>query len=638
MSTLQDLVVKVGVDDDGVTKGGKKLEGKFDKVWSNVQKGAAIAGAAIGVAVMAGMSKMLDSEAATDKLAARLGATAQEADRWGQVAGDLYADAWGASMEEVTAAVDAVVGSIDGMRSAGSADLEAMTAKALTLATTFELDVARAAQVAGQAVTSGLAKDATQAMDLLAASLAKVPAHVREDLLDALDEYGPFLASIGLQGERAFGLLVKGAEKGMYGIDKTGDALKEFTIRATDMSTASKVGFDLLGLSQKEMAGRLLAGGDTAAKAFEQIVTGLRKIKDPVAQSQAALALFGTPLEDLSVSEIPKFLAGLDKAAGGLGDVTGAADKMSATLNDNAKTTLETFKRKVEQAFIEKLSAAVPYLEATFGWLSRNSGWVVPLVGGLTGLVAVIYAISLAMKAWAVIQVILNLALWTSPITWIVAAIIVLVAIIVLIATKTDWFQRAWNTVWGGVKAVAKAIGSWFAGPFAGFFVALWDGIVSGVRGVHNWILNIFTKIVKFVVGIPGTIKSGLSVLAGILTAPFRAAFNAISRLWNGTVGKLSFSLPGWVPGLGGKGFSMPKLPQLAKGGIVKHRPGGTLALLGEGGQDERVTPLPRGVPGAGHGEPVPVVLSLAPGSSDRQLLTALLGALRANGLKIERK
>jgi hypothetical protein len=167
-----------------------------------------------------------------------------------------------------------------------------------------------------------------------------------------------------------------------------------------------------------------------------------------------------------------------------LGDVDGAAKKMGDTLADNASTKLESFKRKAQQALVEQLAAALPFIEATFGWLADNSDWVVPLATGLGLFAAAIYTITLAMKAWAAIQVVLNLALWTSPITWIVLAIIVLVAVIVLIATKTTWFQDLWKLVWGGIKAAAGAVWDWISGT-------LWPGIKAvfeGIAGVALWL------------------------------------------------------------------------------------------------------------------------------------------------------
>jgi hypothetical protein len=78
--------------------------------------------------------------------------------------------------------------------------------------------------------------------------------------------------------------------------------------------------------------------------------------------------------------------------------------------------------------------------------------------------------------------------------------------------------------------------------------------------------------------------------VADVIFGPFKTAFNAIAKLWNNTVGKLSFTVPGWVPGLGGKGFDVPDIPMLAQGGIVT---GPTIAMIGEAGP-EAVIPLNR--------------------------------------------
>lgn len=613
MATLADLQVKVGVDSRGVSTGSREVESKFSRLWDTVKNGAIVAGAAIGGAVMASLVKAMDTEAAVDKLAASLDASAQDAERFGQVAGDLYADAWGESMSDVTNAIGAVISSVDGMRSATNSDLEAMTAKALTLADTFEIDVARAAQVAGQAVRSGLARDATQSMDLLAAALARVPANVREDLLDALDEYGPFLTSIGVTGSRAFALLVAGAQKGMYGIDKTGDALKEFTIRATDMSTASKVGFDILGLSQEKLAKQLLTGGVTATRAFDQIIAGLRGIKDPVQQSQAALALFGTPLEDLNVSEIPKFLDMLAKSQLGLEGVEGAADRMSQTLGDNASTKLTAFKRTVEQGVTNALVGLLDRLQA-FVRDPQIQAW------------------------WADLQVRMR----TIADEW-------------LPRLKTAWeglvkaFVENKEEILTVLSIVGKVLGFLVTqgisqlGAFIaylGFVVRAVTGVKTAVGSAVDWITGKWNAFIGFFRRLPGAVGAAAAAMGNSISSPLKAAFNSIAGFWNATVGKLSFTIPSWVPNIGGRGFNMPDIPRLADGAIVRARPGGVLARIAEGGRDEAVVPLPRGVASAGlGGGSSSAELKLDPRSAgsglERMFLSWLQGALRTNGLKI---
>lgn len=621
MSTLADLLIEIGIDPKGVDKGAKDVEGRLKKTWGRVQAGAAVGGALVGAALMTALSGALDSEVATDKLAAQLGAEGKEAENLGKLAGSLYTKGFGASMDDVTTAIGAVKTSFDAL---GKDGVEKVTAKVMNLAKAFEIDVSRASQVAGQAVKSGLAKDATQALDLITYSMQQVPAAVREDLLDAVDEYGPFLASIGVKGEQAFGLLVKGAEKGMYGIDKTGDALKEFTIRATDMSKASKAGYDALGMSQEDMSRKLLKGGEDGAKAFDQIINGLVGIKDPVKQSQAALALFGTPLEDLSVTEIPKFLKGLTAASTGMDDAAGSADKLGVTLNDNAKTKLEGFKRAAQGALVEQLAKAIPAIEATFGFLQRNSSWVTPLAIGLGVLAAAIGVMVAVQWAW-------NAALALSPVTWIVLGIIALIAVIVYLATKTQFFQTIWSAVWGFMKRV----GAWFAGPFAGFFVAVgnkiagmakwvwnamqtyfgfWWGLLGKLKGwvgsAISWLWNKWVSYVNFLMSIPGKVSNKFRGMWDGMMNGFRHAINYVIGKWNG----LRFTIPSFsVLGMnfGGGSIGVPRIPQLADGGVVKARNGGTLVNVGEGGDDEAVVPLNRASEHLGGRDDRPIVLEV---------------------------
>ena len=101
-------------------------------------------------------------------------------------------------------------------------------------------------------------------------------------------------------------------------------------------------------------------------------------------------------------------------------------------------------------------------------------------------------------------------------------------------------------------------------------------------------VVDIVFKGIKFYIE---TTIEGFKAMLNIV----KAVFNGIASLWNNTFGKLSIKIPD-IPGLPGRGeeFSIPKIPMLADGGIVKASPGGTLALIGEGGQDEAVIPLDR--------------------------------------------
>lgn len=380
---LGELFGTIGLD---ASEWDRKLEGAQGNLNAFGVAGAALAATAavaIGAALTKGIAESIDIEAGTDKLQAELGLTETQSATAGKAAGSLFAQNYGESMDDVNAAVGSVMSSIKGMRNASEADVTDMTAKMMNLSSVMGVDVARAAQVAGQMITSGIAKDGVHAADLLTASLQKVPANVREDILDAVDEYGPFMNSLGIKGEEAMGILVNASEKGMYGIDKTGDALKEFGIRATDMSKATGVAYDALGMNQEEMSGKLLKGGDTAKAAFNDIIQGLTGMKDPVEQSQAALALFGTPLEDLSVTEIPNFLNAIDPMGDKFDSVAGAADKMGKDLTTNAKSGFDGFKRQAEAALITFVQGNImPSVSQFASFLNTTAGPAITQFGG----------------------------------------------------------------------------------------------------------------------------------------------------------------------------------------------------------------------------------------------------------------
>lgn len=321
----------------------------------SVAAGAAIAAgvATAGAAVV----KSLDNEKITDRMTAALGATPKVAARYGKVAANLYAGAWGESMADVTGAVESVSSSFRDLGNKG--ELQRVTRQALDFAAIFETDVPRAAQVASTVMQSGLAKSATEAFDLMTAASQRVPAALRGDVLDAAEEYAGFFDTLGLTGEQAFGILAEGSEKGIYGIDKAGDAIKEFTIRATDMSTASKDAYQAIGLNAGDMARDILAGGDTANGAFGKVLDGLLSIEDPAKRANNAIALFGTPLEDLGVKDIPAFLKSLQAGTKGMKDWEGSIDSAGKTLNDNAATNLESFKRQVSTGFVNLIGGQV---------------------------------------------------------------------------------------------------------------------------------------------------------------------------------------------------------------------------------------------------------------------------------------
>ncbi|WP_025620340.1 phage tail tape measure protein [Salinispora cortesiana] len=582
---LGELVAYLKADNTHLAKGMKAAEGKMRQLGERAKQHGPVLGAALAAGIGAGLVEGLHMDAARAKLTARVGDPAL-AQSIGEAAGRVYARGFGESADQVMEATQAVVSShLAAVDDAGA--IERMTVKVQAYASAWGTDVATAAQYASTLIGSGLVRDADHAMDLITAASKRVPIALREDVLETADEYGQFFRTLGFDGEQAFALLTAASKKGGISIDKTGDALKEFTALATDMSTSSVDAYKAIGLNAKTMSNQILAGGDTAHAALQKITAGLLSIKDPTEQATAAIALFGTPLEDLNVADIPGFLHNLAAVGDGFDGVAGASDKASKKLEDTTIQRLLAFKRTILVALGDML-----------GWLSRNSDWVVPLATGLGILAGVIGTIIVVTKAWVAVQTALNVVMALSPIGWIVLGIIALVAAIVWIATKTTWFQDLWSAAWGGIKAAAEWVLNWIvdgwewaigilasgARTWWSLFSGTWRKVGELGRAVFDWIVDKGSTWLRWVAGLPGRVGRATWGLFDGLKAAFKSALNWIIGKWN----RLSFRIPGVsVPGLGqvwgGATLSTPNIPYLAKGGTAL-APG--LAVVGERGPE----------------------------------------------------
>lgn len=105
---------------------------------------------------------------------------------------------------------------------------------------------------------------------------------------------------------------------------------------------------------------------------------------------------------------------------------------------------------------------------------------------------------------------------------------------------------------------------------------------MHGASAAIGWVIDKGKQLWGFFSSLGEKIGGAFKGLAEIITTPYRLAFSAIAGLWNNTVGRLSFSIPSWVPGIGGHGFDVPDIPTFANGGLL---PGG-LALVGERGPE----------------------------------------------------
>lgn len=293
---------------------------------------------------MDAFGKAMAFDVGRDKLQAQLGLSAEQAKKMGQLAGDLYSQAYGESIGQVNEALRLVTLNVGLNADTQAQQLQEVTGSVLDLASAFDQDLAGATRAIGQLVRTGLAKNAREALDVLTRGF-QVGNDKAEDLLDTVNEYSSSFRDVGLDARAFMGILSQGLKGGARDADKVADAIKEFGIRAKDGSETSAEAFRKLGLNAKDMTALFARGGADAAGGLDLILDKLRDMKDPVEKNAIAVGLFGTQAEDLGGA-----LDSIDPstAVAALGEVGGAAEKMGKDLADNAQTRFEAWKRTIE--------------------------------------------------------------------------------------------------------------------------------------------------------------------------------------------------------------------------------------------------------------------------------------------------
>ena len=235
--------------------------------------------------------------------------------------------------------------------------------------------------------------------------------------------------------------------------------------------------------------GRLVTATEDVGKAQELLALGM----DVATASGKPLS---TVTESLSKAaggqfgSLKRLVPSLSDAAIKSGDLSQITQELSEKMGGSAATAAETSAGKIERLkvaadeFKESLGAQLlPALEKLVNMLSEIVAWAEKHPTAFK-------AIAIALGVVAAVLVVLNIALWATttglwamaaalwanPITWIVAAVIALIAVMVVLYKKNETFRNVLKGLW----EVAKMT---------------WNGIRDGIKAVWDWIVKLIDKI-----------------------------------------------------------------------------------------------------------------------------------------------
>ena len=315
----------------------------------------------------------------------------------------------------------------------------------------------------------------------------------------------------------------------------------------------------------------------------------------------------------------------------------GAASTSANTASGKMKSfsiQMNEFKESVGAAVMPIINKLLPAFQKIGNWISSHVGLVVGIGVAIAGIAAAVLITNAAITAWnalvAITAAVNAVAATSFSALWVASgAVLILAVVAALIAlqVKFDIFGKTIDAIKAGFDAVWAAI-KWvfdwvkdhwelllaiLTGPFGlaalvvikfkDDVIAFFGNIISWVTDHWKLILAVITgpfglavlavvtfkdKIIDIISTLVSMVGRVFGTVAGAITAPFKAAFNAISDLWNSTIGAFSIKIPSWVPVFGGNKFDMPNMPRMANGGIVT---GPTVAMVGESGP-EAIIPL----------------------------------------------
>lgn len=176
------------------------------------------------------------------------------------------------------------------------------------------------------------------------------------------------------------------------------------------------------------------------------------------------------------------------------------------------------------------LIAVTPLITMLATGLGQVVSFITPIAPLLAGMAIAWYTITAALAAynaimvivrigtalWTAVQIAFNIAMYANPLGLIIAAVVILIGVIVLVATKTQFFQTVWEimvsvavSVWNAIldavqwliDKIAILVG-WVQDKLAGAWekakttaLAVWDAVKDAIQGVIDFVSRLIDRI-----------------------------------------------------------------------------------------------------------------------------------------------
>ncbi len=388
----------------------------------------------------------------------------------------------------------------------------------------------------------------------------------------------------------------------MAGISGTGEIIEgsAFDAAKEGLSWVATKMQNMADAGTFEQIGRKIGGVvQTGVKYGTKVISVAKKIKDSVADTAKTIAAKLEPMRPLFDGIAEKATSLGRKITDGF---TRAGPQIKALVETYLPPVIEMVGKLADAALnvadfvVNNWSSISPIIKgvATSFVAFKAMNGVTSLIGKAKGLIDIfktvksiagvagkIKALGAAFKGFSGIATLL-----TSPIGQIALVLGVIVTVCILIYKNADKIKAAFSNLGDWIIAKVQPAVDWLNGA-ADWVVEKWNQAVQTVKGWGATISDAFQKFGDWIASLFSGIWDGLvSGFKGVINF----FISGINTLISGANKLLSVKIPDWIPG-GGKtvGIQIPTIPMLAQGGIAT-KP--TLAMVGEGRENEAILPL----------------------------------------------
>lgn len=413
----------------------------------------------------------------------------------------------------------------------------------MSLAAASGEDLATTSDIVTDALTAlGLsAKDSGHFADILAAASSNANTNV--SMMGETFKYcAPVAGALGFTAEdtaEAIGLMANAGIKS----SQAGTAMRTMLTSLTGEVTFVGDAFGELTIQTTNTDGSMRSLGEILADcrvAFSQMSES--------EQAANAEALVGKNAMSGFLAVMNAAPADIEKLNNAITNCDGTAEKMAETMQDNLAGQLTILKSQLEELAISIGEILMPSIRQIVGWIQGLVDWlngldegtkkiivtialvvaviapVLIVIGKVVGAIGTIMTVipQVAGAISGVVgfvsgTVIPAITAVVAAIGWVPIAIAAVIAVIVLLWNKCEWFRDAVTAVWEAVKSVTVA--AWNA--IGTFLTNLWGGIVQTGKTAFQGLASFFTACWQGIRNMFTTVLTAISVF-------FSTIWNAI--------------------------------------------------------------------------------------------------------------